>query len=162
MLARWIKASVVAVAALALPDLATAAGPSSTFAAMSGSWSGSGQMRLEGGRTEKLRCRANYTDRNGGTGLGIALRCASASSKVDLRASLKATGSRIGGNWEEREFNAGGSASGSANGNHIQLEIEGGGLTGSMSVTTNGGRQSVLITMRNVALKGLQIALARD
>ena len=159
---RYLWTAVLIAAALALPELAAAAGASGTFANMSGSWSGTGQMRLEGGRTENLRCRANYVDRNGGAGLGISLRCASASSKVDLRASLKASGSRLSGNWEEREFNAGGSASGSANGNNIHLAIEGSGLTGSISVTTNGGRQSVSITTHNVALKGIHIGLARD
>ena len=67
-------------------------------------------MRLEGGRTENLRCRASYTGRNRGNGLGISLRCASAASKVDLHASLTASGSRISGSWEEREFNAAGHA----------------------------------------------------
>lgn len=132
-----------------------------TFATMGGSWAGSGQMRLESGRTENLRCRANYSARKDGQGLGIALRCASASSKVDLRANLTASGNRISGNWEEREFNTGGNASGSASGNQISLSING-GIDGSMSVTTNGGRQSVSITTDNVALKGIKMSLSRE
>ena len=118
-------------------------------------------MRLEGGRTETLRCRASYTDRSG-TALGISLRCASASNKVDLHANLKASGTRVSGSWEEREFSTGGSASGTASGNHISLSISGDMLSGSMAVTTNGSRQSVSITTHNVSLKGIQIALARD
>jgi hypothetical protein len=112
------------------------------FANFTGSWSGTGQMRLEGGR--------------------ISLRCASSASKVELRANLTSNGNRVSGEWEERQFNVGGRASGSANGNNISLAINGGGLNGSMSVTTNGSRQSVSITTENAALKGIQIGLARD
>ncbi len=147
------------VGVVALPTTAARADAASAFSAMAGSWSGSGQMRLEGGRTENLRCRASYTDRKGG--LGISLRCASSSSKVNLRASLTGSGSRVSGSWEEREFNTGGSASGSANGNNISLSISG-GLDGSMQVATNGGRQQVSITTQNVALKGINIGLSRE
>jgi hypothetical protein len=132
------------------------------FANFTGSWSGTGQMRLEGGRTEALRCKAYYNDKSGGTSLGISLRCASSASKVELRANLTSNGNRVSGEWEERQFNVGGRASGSANGNNISLAINGGGLNGSMSVTTNGSRQSVSITTENAALKGIQIGLARD
>lgn len=152
-------AVVAAISTFPLADSrADAAG---AFSNLAGSWSGSGQMRLEGGRTENLRCRANYTDRSRGNGLGISIRCASASSKVDLRASLTGSGNRVSGSWEEREFNTGGNASGTANGNQISLSING-GIDGSMTVTTNGGRQSVSITTENVALKGIRIALARE
>lgn len=146
---------------LSLPISGASADPASAFSALQGSWSGSGQMRLEGGRTESLRCRANYTDHNRGRGLGISLRCASASSKVDLHANLTTTGSRITGNWEEREFNTGGSASGSARGNDISLSISG-GVDGTMHVTTSGNRQSVSITTENVSLKGIRISLSRQ
>jgi hypothetical protein len=145
--------------AIVFPHSSAQADAASAFSTMAGSWSGSGQMRLEGGRTENLRCRANYTDRKGG--LGISLRCASSSSKVNLRANLTGSGSKVSGSWEEREFNTGGSASGSANGNNVSLSISG-GLDGSMQVTTNGGRQQVSITTQNVALKGISIGLSRE
>jgi hypothetical protein len=148
--------------ALTSPIATTSSEAAGAFANFTGSWSGSGQMRLEGGRTEALRCKAYYTDKSGGTSLGISLRCASAGAKVELRASLTANGTRLSGDWEERQFNVGGRATGSASGNNISLAINGGGLTGSMSVTTNGSRQSVSITTENVALKGIQIGLSRD
>jgi len=147
---------------LASPTWAARPDTGSAFSQLAGTWSGSGQIRLEGGRTEALRCRASYTDHNDGASLGISLRCASASNKVDLHAQLKAAGTRVSGAWEERQFNAAGSAAGTASGNQIILAISGGGLEGSMHVTTNGSRQSVSIETQNVALKGIQIALARD
>lgn len=158
-----LRVSSLAILSLSLmiPVSNASADAADAFSSMRGTWTGSGQMRLDGGRTENLRCRANYTDRNRGRGLGISLRCASASSKVDLHASLAASGSRITGNWEEREFNTGGTASGTARGNDISLSI-GGGLDGSISVSTSGSRQSVSITTENVALKGIRIALSRE
>ena len=155
-----VAASLSAAFAMPMaPSMADAAGAFSNF---SGSWSGNGHMRLEGGRTEALRCKAYYSDKSGGNALGISLRCASSASKVELRANLTASGNRVSGDWEERQFNAAGRASGTASGNRISLAINGGGLTGSLSVTTNGSRQTVSIATENVALKGIQIALARD
>jgi hypothetical protein len=150
------------VAVITSPIATASSEAAGAFANFTGSWSGSGQMRLEGGRTEALRCKAYYNDKSGGTSLGISLRCASSGARVELRANLTANGNRVSGDWEERQFNVGGRASGSASGNNISLAINGGGLTGSMSVTTNGSRQSVSITTENVALKGIQIGLSRD
>lgn len=151
----------IVAAITGLQPVETRADAAAAFSTLNGSWSGSGQMRLEGGRTENLRCRASYIDRNRGKGLGISIRCASAASKVDLRASLTAQGSRLSGNWEEREFNVGGSAQGATNANTIALSING-GIEGSMTVVTNGGRQSINITTDNVALKGIRIGLSRE
>ena len=155
------SATFAAAILLSLLPSQSSSAAAGAFSNFSGSWSGSGRMTLEGGRSESLRCRANYTDRSGGNSLGISLRCASASNRVDLYANLTASGSRVSGSSEERQFNTGGRASGSASGNHISLSIHG-GLSGSMSVTTNGARQSVNIMTQGVALKGIQIGLARD
>ena len=162
MSVRTMKRAAGLLIALSTPLITPAAYAAGAFANFSGSWSGSGQMRLEGGRTEALRCKAYYTDKSGGTSLGISLRCASSASKVELRANLVANGSRVTGNWEERQFNVAGRATGSAGGNQISLAINGGGLDGSMSVTTTGSRQTVSISTQNATLKGIQIGLARD
>ncbi len=156
-----IASALVVAAAFAAPLLSYSASVSagSPFAGFAGSWSGGGTMRLEGGRSERLKCRASYTDR--GTQLGIALRCASASNAVDMRATLTATGSRISGSWEERTFGATGGASGTVVGNRITLSIEG-LLAGTMTVTTSGNSQSVSISTQGVALQGVQVALLRN
>ena len=153
-----------AVAGIALLSMsgvagAAAAGP---FDTLGGSWSGAGNIRLEDGRTEGLKCKAYYSPRSGGASMGLALRCASASNKIELRATLNSTGSRIAGNWEERTFNVGGSASGQANGNTIRLAIDAGVLAGSMSVVTNGANQTISVRTDGAALKGVNISLRRD
>ncbi|MBU6378515.1 MAG: hypothetical protein KJS95_08275 [Gammaproteobacteria bacterium] len=147
-------------AAIGLTSLpALAAGP---FTPLIGTWSGSGQARLDGGRTETLKCKAYYTDRGAGSAIGISLRCASASARIELRANLTSSAGSISGSWEERQYNAVGSVSGQASGNRVNLSITGGGLSGSMSVTTSGGSQSVSITTAGTALRGVNIGLSRD
>ena len=94
--------------------------------------------------------------------MGLALRCASASNKIDLRATLNSTGSRIAGSWEERTFNVGGNASGQAAGNAIKLAIDAGVLAGSLSVVTNGQSQTISVRTDGAALKGVNISLRRD
>jgi hypothetical protein len=149
--------------AIALVPHVTFAKSNGPFTSLAGAWSGSGQARRDGGRTETMKCKAYYADRNDGAGLGISLRCAgAASSSIDLRASLSANGSRVSGNWEERQYNAGGSVSGQVNGNRISVAISGGGLNGTMTVTTNGGSQSVQISTEGVSFKGMSIGLSRN
>ena len=138
--------------------VAAAAGP---FDSLNGSWSGAGSIRLDDGRTEGLKCKAYYSPR-GGASMGLALRCASASNKIDLRATLNSTGSRIAGNWEERTFNVSGSASGQASGNAIKLAIDAGVLSGSMNVTTNGKSQTISVRTDGTGLRGVNINLSRD
>jgi hypothetical protein len=159
-----IAISVSAVAlATAGTSIATSAKSSGPFASLAGAWSGNGLARLDGGRTETMKCKAYYTDKDAGAGLGISLRCAgAASSNIDLRALLVASGTRVSGNWEERQYNAGGNVSGQVNGNRINVSINGGGLNGTMVVTTTGGSQSVQIATEGVSFKGMSIGLSRS
>jgi hypothetical protein len=148
-----------AVLLISAVAVASAAGP---FDTLGGSWSGAGNIKLEDGRTEGLKCKAYYSPRSGGASMGLALRCASASNKIDLRATLNSTGSRIAGSWEERTFNVGGNASGQAAGNAIKLAIDAGVLAGSLSVVTNGQSQTISVRTDGAALKGVHINLRRD
>src|SRR5262245_66249186 len=75
------------------------------FAFFSGSWSGSGSIRLDDGRSEGLKCRAYYSPK-GDQGSGLALRWASSSHKIELAAPMTARGGRGGGHWGERQINA--------------------------------------------------------
>ncbi len=154
----FIAAGLLLVSTAAI-DKAAAAGP---FDALGGTWSGAGNIRLEDGRSEGLKCKAYYSPRSGGASMGLALRCASASNKIELRATLNSTGSRIAGNWEERTFNVNGSASGQAAGNAIKLAIDAGVLSGSMNVTTNGKSQTISVRTDGTGLKGVNINLSRD
>ena len=153
-----LAAAGIAMISASAVTVAAAAGP---FESLNGSWSGAGSIRLDDGRTEGLKCKAYYSPR-GGASMGLALRCASASNKIDLRATLNSTGSRIAGSWEERTFNVSGSASGQASGNAIKLAIDAGVLSGSMNVTTNGKSQTISVRTDGTGLRGVNINLSRD
>jgi hypothetical protein len=125
-----------------------------------GTWSGAGEAQLENGKTESMRCKGYYTGQ-GNDGLGIAIRCANASAKIDLRATLTFANGAVSGNWEERTYNAAGTVSGRSRPDKVDLAITGGGLSASMAVSINGGSQSVSIKTDGSGLKGVQISMTR-
>lgn len=139
----------------------TPAAADSPFASLAGTWSGSGQIKLEGGKSESIRCKAYYTTNSGGAGLGMAIRCASASNKIEMRANLTYTEGKVSGSWEERTFNAAGQVSGKAAANNLNLAIDGGGLNGSMSVRLGQTSQLVSISTTGSAFRGLNLSLSR-
>lgn len=139
------------------------AGPAkadATVAALVGSWSGNAQAVLDNGKTEQMRCKGYYTGQ-GSDGLGIAIRCANASSKIDLRAHLTFANGQVSGDWEERTYNAQGSVSGRASANKVNLAIVGGGLKAAMSVAISGSSHAVSISTQGTGLKGVNITFSR-
>ena len=128
------------------------------FDVLLGSWGGSGSFMLNGA-SERIQCNAYYT--GGGSTLGMAIRCKSPSNNIEIRSKLNKSGTKISGTWEERTFNAAGSASGSASGSNIRLQISG-GVSGSMSVSYSKSRQSVSISTSGSPLQSVQITLNRS
>jgi len=149
----------LAAAALVLAPVAAAEADSTPFDSLIGSWRGSGQIELDQGRKERLKCNAYYT--GGGSQLRMAILCQSESSNVQIRSALSESGGRITGTWEERTFNAEGNASGQVSSGKISLAIAG-GVTGTMTVTYTSSRQSVAISTQGVALKSVSIDLTRS
>ena len=131
------------------------------FQTLVGTWGGSGQIRLDNGKTEALKCRAFYTQKETAA-LGIALRCASASNKIELRANLNQSGSQVEGSWEERTFNAAGTVTGKVSSGRINLAITGGTFSGSMNVAITGARHSVSIETNGIGLRAVNISLSRS
>ncbi|MGL4397475.1 MAG: hypothetical protein ACRCS9_13120 [Hyphomicrobium sp.] len=130
------------------------------FPSLAGTWSGSGTARLEGGKTESLRCKGYYTNGSGGNNLGLSIRCANASAKVELRANLNYANGNVTGDWEERTYNQSGSVTGKASSNKMSLAISG-GIQGSMSVSVAGGSHSVSVSTGGPTLKGINISMSR-
>jgi hypothetical protein len=159
----WIKslrlAAAVAIASLGLAA-AGAAYAATPFTGLGGTWSGAGKVRLENGRSEAIRCNANYVPRSGGRTLGLSLRCASPSNRIELRASLSLSGNRVSGEWEERSFNASGYVTGRATSGILRLRFTG-SIEGSMVVTTSGVRQSISVRTEASALQGVTVSLRR-
>lgn len=154
----------LAIAILIATATATGATPparaqSGPFGHMLGTWKGTGELKLEGGKSEQMRCSAYYTARDSG-GLGLAIRCASASYTIELRSNLKnEAGGLVSGNWEERTFNTSGVVKGKADSGNLKLTIDGGGFTGTVSVETNGSSQTVSMKTTGNPLQGVSIQL---
>lgn len=163
-LSRVVRAlPLAALAAVALasgstiPGVAAAGNP---FPLLAGTWSGSGTANFEGGTKESLRCRGYYTNNSNGSNLGLSIRCANASAKVELRANLDYANGAVSGNWEERTYNQSGTVTGKASSSNISLAISG-GIQGSMSVSLGGRQHSVRLSTGGPVLRGITISMSR-
>jgi hypothetical protein len=132
------------------------------FAGLAGSWSGSGAVSLPNGARERIRCRATYTVGSGGNSLQQSLRCASDSYHFELRSSVNSDGSSISGSWSESTRNLNGRVSGRARGNQITALVEANGFSATITIVTNGSRQSVSIRSLSHELAGATISLSRS
>ena len=151
-----VAALAVLFGAVGVPS-ASAQAP---FKTLAGNWSGGGQIKLDNGKSEALKCRAYYTQKEADT-LGLAIRCASASNKIELRANLNQSGNQIDGSWEERTYNAAGTVTGRVSSGRINLSITGGTFNGSMNVAITGERHSVSIETNGIGLRAVNISLSR-
>ncbi len=142
-----------------VPGTGRAEPGSNPFNVLLGSWGGTGNYKLRDGTTERMKCNAYYT--GGGSRLGMAIRCSSPNNKIEIRSKLTQSGGRITGSWEERTYNAEGSATGRATGNKLTLQISG-AVTGTMSVTYTRTRQSVSISMEGTPLSSVNVTLSRS
>lgn len=121
-----------------------ASGP---FADFHGRWSGSGTIRQQGHRPERMRCNASYQllDSSGHQ-VSLQLGCKSDTYQFDLSGQFQAdTGNQITGNWSESTRGIGGTANGTARGSHLQVLVEAGGFSANVSMNTHSREQSVTI-----------------
>jgi hypothetical protein len=141
--------------------VSAATGP---FAALSGRWSGTGIIRQQGGKTERIRCNANYRPL-GSTQheIDIQLSCTSDSYNFDLTGLFQADASnQISGRWTERSRNIGGTGVGYARDKRIQIHVETSAFAATLHMVTSGSRQSVTIDSHGGgAISSVSITLRR-
>src|SRR4051812_30734290 len=87
---RLLAAVVMTASFLLVPPQGTKADTGNPFDVLLGSWRGSGQIQLSQGKTERIKCNAYYT--GGGSQLGMAIRCQSETSNVEIRSKLSQSG----------------------------------------------------------------------
>lgn len=149
----WRPTAFACVALLALwstVGASPAIAQSGPFAGFDGRWSGTGTLRPQGGRTERIRCQANYRLRgSSGHQIDLRLSCDSDSYKFDLSGDFTAdAGNQVTGRWTEHTRNIGGTVIGSASGDRLQLHIESSAFAATLYMVTRGGRQSVTLDSR--------------
>jgi hypothetical protein len=161
-MSKALRSTCGAGAALAIFTLGAVAPvqAQSELSGLAGSWSGGGQIRLTDGRYERLSCRASYNPREGGNALGMSIRCASQSYKIELRSSLNLSAGRVSGSWEERSFNAGGSVSGTSAAGALRLSFSG-TMGGSISVSYGSSSQQVSIRTSGSEFSSISLSLKR-
>ena len=132
------------------------------FDVLNGNWEGGGSLSFENGQSEKLGCSGYYKSSDGGNSLSIVIKCTGPQSKLELRTKLDYAGGKVSGSWEERTYNASGSASGAATPNSLNLQFSG-GLQGNMSIAFSPSSQSVSVSVSTsgAGLKGAHVSLSR-
>ena len=131
------------------------------FAELSGSWVGGGNITLQGGSHEPIRCRASYNSQSSGNDLKLSLRCASDSYNVDFQGNARNNGGSLSGSWFEATNHVAGQFSGSVKGNRIDARIEGQTFAAFLDVSTHGNRQSVSLRSPGSRVTNVSIALKR-
>lgn len=155
----WASLTIALAALMLTPVEVSYARAENPFDSLLGTWTGSGKLVLQGGQWESIKCNAYYT--GGGSKLRLAVRCASASYKVEIRSKLTRAGDKISGTWEERTYNAAGSVSGRTLGDRLRFSISNAGFSGSMSVSYGGPEQLVIISTTGINLKSVDMTLSR-
>ena len=151
-----LQLGLAAPPALAQSAAAQAAGG---FHEFEGSWSGAGTLSHTDGRTERLRCGADYVAR--GDVMSQRLRCRSDTNGFDLINTLRNDGGRIAGEWSETTRNVRGPLAGRLGRGSMQGSAQGPGFSAGISVAVRGNRQSVSIRSQGSDIAAVSIALVR-
>jgi hypothetical protein len=129
------------------------------FPEMTGPWTGVGEVQYADSRREAVRCSAHHTEAD--QKLHLTMRCLTATHVLQFRGQLSQQDDRISGTWDELEFSTGGvpgrrisgEVSGRVSAGVMSLSIAGEGLTGSMSVTYDDSKQTIVMSVEGVPLK---------
>jgi hypothetical protein len=161
-IARRLKFAAITlfVASLFMVSGSASYAQSGAFAGMAGFWSGVGTVTLDDGSTERIRCRASYAIGANGAGLNQTLVCASDSYKFDFKTNVVAEAGSLTGTWSEASRGINGNLEGHGSNGNFQVVASTPGFTASISLTTHGNKQSVVIKPES-QFKGATISLNR-
>lgn len=151
----------IAIGGMLMMSAVVAQAQSAPFAGMAGVWSGGGTIALEGGATEKIRCRATYAVSGDGNGLNQSLTCASDSYKFDLKSDVTARAGALSGQWSEASRGVGGTLSGRAGNGQFNVVVTAPAFTANLVLVTQGKKQNVTISSEG-QFKGAKISLTRS
>jgi hypothetical protein len=148
----------VLLSLLAPPSLAQQ--PEGPFAALPGTWTGTGTIAMSGGAKERIRCRASYR-LGSSTDLRLEMSCTSDNYKFELQSHITYSDRALSGSWNETTRGVGGTVTGSATGTQIRARAEGQTFTAILAMNTRGTRQSVSIQSPGSEMSDITIELTR-
>jgi hypothetical protein len=159
-----MKTSIPAISAAVIGFLAFAShapqAAEAPFARFIGTWSGSGTISVKDGASERIRCRGNNT--GSGNQLRLGLTCASDSYKFELQSDITYEDGNISGSWGETTRSVYGSLSGRMTSGQIQANAQAAGFNASLSISTRGNRQQVLIRSPGSEISEVAISMGRS
>ncbi len=126
-----------------------------------GRWTGWGEMTLDSGAIEKVKCIATYFSDAGGRELRHNLRCASTNYRINAAARLSVLSGKVTGEWEERTYSTGGAVSGEVVRDGISVNIVGQAFEASLKVDTSKCRQTMNILPKGMGVARIAVDLAK-
>jgi hypothetical protein len=143
-----VAAFLILLAPIGFAPAAAAAG---IFQQMTGTWRGNGSIKWYDGQNESLRCTATNEVKDDGNKLNQVLKCASRDNNLNIITDLsyRSAAGVVVGNWRETNFKWGGHISGTANARRINARVSmtDGNVSVRISVVTNGGQQTVTLSI---------------
>jgi len=139
-------ATCLAAAGLVVVFAAAGKADPGPFTGLAGNWAGDGTISLGNGSRERIRCRSNYAVSAEGNSLQLSLRCASDSYRFELSGNVEHSAGQLSGMWGEASRNISGVLFGTARGHQFQLVVTSPSFSANLSMTTQGERQSVVVT----------------
>jgi hypothetical protein len=154
----FVLATVLLGTALSLPEAASARtdGP---FASFLGNWRGRGEVVDTAGKTEPITCRAHYEVSESGATLTQTLVCASDSYRFDVKSSVIADGTSVGGGWQETTRSVAGNLTGKVKDGEFEGKVDGPGFTADISLRSIGHEQMVIISPHAGAVSKVQVTM---
>jgi len=159
---RKLQTAAIGFGLMALFCMATFAhgADNGPFTGLSGAWSGPGTITLASGIKENIRCRANYGVDGAGANLKVDLRCSSDSFKLELQSSAAHTNGEVAGFWNEQTKRVGGTLTGKASGDTIEVRIEG-PFAAILEISTRADQQAISIVSPGSKVSEVTVSLSR-
>ena len=127
--------------------------------ALKGEWSGSGEIALANGKSERIRCRGE-TREVSDNAVEQFFHCASTDKEFDFSTSMHFSEGRARGDW--RAPDRSGTLSGPASPGSLQLHLASSDGEGNLSATIGSCSQSINVTGWSDELKSLSAKLSKD
>jgi hypothetical protein len=127
-----------------------------------GSWRGTGHVVTSDGHSERIACRANYSESGGGKALSQSLVCASDSYRFDVHSYVIENDRGVEGYWQEATRNVTGQLTGEVAAGRFEGSIAGPSFTAHLSLRADGRKQAVSITPQGGDIVRVDIILSRE
>jgi hypothetical protein len=126
---------------------------------LKGEWSGSGEITLANGKSERIRCRGESRAVSENT-VEQFFQCATTDREFNFSTSMHFSEGRARGDW--RAPDRSGTLSGPASAGSLRLKLSSASGEGNLSATIGSCKQSVRVTGWSNDLKSLSVNLRKD